>query len=70
MFQHALYLKFMASALQQEVTNVQLRHYTARTPVNQYTLCRLISLSFLVAIITAVIYDYSKWSRLYTFLHV
>ena len=60
MFQHTLYIKFTAPTLQPALTSIQLNDYLTCMLLHLDTSCSLILLSFLVVILTAVGYDYSK----------
>lgn len=60
LFRHTLLIKFMASTLQL-ITSIQMNDYVTRMPVDRLEdFLRLILVFFLVIIITANVYDYSK----------
>ena len=59
-FQRTLHIEFMASTLQLAIEGILLNDYTTRMLVDFCTSCPLILVFFLVVIITAVGYDYSK----------
>lgn len=56
----ALHIKIMASTVQFAITSVQMTNYVTRMLLNLGTFRLLILLSFLVATLIAVGYDYSK----------
>ena len=60
MFQRILYIKFTASTLPLNLTSIWLYDYLTCMLLHLDTSCSLILLSFLVVILTAVGYDYSK----------